>query len=265
MEKEPRKASEVLLELESKIDILLGIVKSQDLNNKIISNKLNTVMEKMERLEKQPTSPKITVEAVNTLPTSFNQMPQSESGKQIPVSSDFNLPLDEAPNGFRRTSRPETYAGDDAYLRPPPKVQAPKFPTQLPKNLPVKAEVIVPPAAINRTQGQVFPPPPMKDATTPANNVVQNAIPVMQRVVDANGKSVFLADVEITDLSTMQSVFKSRTNGTGKWMASLPIGAYRVIIRKRESLTKEKLEAAQDIQVDGSQSPLDLPLMIIKK
>jgi hypothetical protein len=48
-------------------------------------------------------------------------------------------------------------------------------------------------------------------------------------------------------------------------MASLPIGAYRVLIRKRESLTKEKLEAAQDIQVDGSQSPLDLPIMIIKK
>jgi hypothetical protein len=29
-------------------------------------------------------------------------------------------------------------------------------------------------------------------------------------------------------------------------------------------MNKEKLEAVQDIQVDGAQSPLELPMMIIK-
>lgn len=262
MEKEPRKATEVLLDLENKIEILLGIVKSQDLNIKVLSNKLNTLMEKMEKVP--ATAPKITVEAVNTFGSNpFNQAPVADTGKQIPVSSDFNLPVEESPTGFRRTSRPETYAGDNAYLTKPPKTQVePKFPTQIPK-MP-HAEIIVPPAALGRSVGQTFPSAKGKEST-PKEVITQNAIPVMQRVVDASGKSVFLADVEITDLSTMQQVFKNRTNGTGKWMASLPVGAYRVIIRKRESISKEKLEAAQDIQVDGSQSPLELPLMIIKK
>lgn len=264
MDKEPRKASEVLLELETKLDILLGIIKAQDLNNKIISNKLNAIMEK---LDKQPIAPpKITMEAANTV-NPFAQMAPVDPNKQIPVSADFNLPVEESPTGFRRNSRPETYAGDNAYLTKPPKPPEPKFPTQLPKMPPAppKVDIVVPPTALGRSNGQVFPPPPSKETAAQSQQLVQNAIPVMQRVVDANGKSVFLADVEITDLSTMQQVFKNRTNGTGKWMASLPIGAYRVTIRKRESVSKEKLEAAQDIQVDGSQSPLELPLMIIRK
>jgi len=262
MEQEPRKATEVLLDLESKIDTLLGIVKAQDLNIKVLSNKLNTVMEE---LKKQPVAPpKITIEAANMAPNPFNQPIPADAAKQIPVASDFNLAVEDSPNGFRRTSRPETYSGDNAYLnKQSAKNQVePKFPVQLPP----KAEVVVPPNALGRTQGQTFPPPGPKETTKPANQqIVQNAIPVMQRVVDANGKSVFLADVEITDLSTMEQVFKNRTNGTGKWMASLPIGAYRIVIRKREAVSKEKIEAAQDIQVDGMQSPLELPLMIIKK
>lgn len=264
MEQEPRKATDVLLDLESKIDTLLGIVKAQDLNIKVLSNKLNTVMEE---LKKQPVAPpKITVEAANTTPTPFNQPIPVDTSKQIPVAADFNLAVEDSPTGFRRTSRPETYAGDNAYLnkQAPKNVVQPKFPVQLPPNA-VKAEIVVPPNALGRTPGQTFPSS-TKDTNKPAKQqIVQNAIPVMQRVVDANGKSVFLADVEITDLSSMEQVFKNRTNGTGKWMASLPIGAYRIVIRKRDAISKNSLEAAQDIQVDGSSSPLDLPLMIIKK
>jgi hypothetical protein len=103
----------------------------------------------------------------------------------------------------------------------------------------------------------------MAEGDTPMSSG-QGQIPVMQRCVDKNGKSLFLAPVEIVDLSTGQPVFKTRTNGTGKWMASLGIGAYRVTITKQASMNKEKLEAVQDIQVDGAQSPLELPMMIIK-
>jgi hypothetical protein len=260
MEKEPRKASEVLLELESKLDMLVGLVRSQDLTIKVLSNKLNSLMEK---LDKQPTVPQIKVEAVNTMPNPFNQVPEPDPEKSIAIGADFNLPVDNSPTGFRRTSRPETYAGDNAYLpqssKQPPE---PRFPTQIPRPT-GQAEVIVP-ANINRQQGQAFPTTPQQATPTPPANT-GNAIPVSQRVVDGNGKSAFLANVEIIDLMTMQPVFKTRTNGTGKWSAPLPIGAYRVSIRKGESLTKEKLEAAQDIQVDGSTSPFELPLMIIKK
>jgi hypothetical protein len=260
MEKEPRKASDVLLDLEAKIEVLLGLVRAQDLTIKVLSNKLNSVMEKMDKQGAAP--PKIMVEAVNTSP--FAQAPAPDPEKSIPVSSDFNLPVEEKPNGFRRTSRPETYSGDNAYLPQMPKAPEPRFPTQNPRPS-GQAEVIVP-ANINRQAGEKFPPPPQSQKTEPPPHVSSGStIPVSQRVVDGNGKSAFLADVEITDLSTMQQVFKTRTNGTGKWSAPLPVGAYRVNIRKRESLTKEKLEAAQDVQVDGMTSPYELPLMIIKK
>lgn len=266
MDKEPRKASEVLLEIESKLDNLLGLIKSQELTNKIISNKLTAVLE---ALEKEPAAPpKITVEAVNTFSSVFNPEPIADPNKVLPVSADNNLPVEDAPLGFRRTSRPETYSGDNAYRQQVPKKQDEvKFPTQIPKAN-GKAEVVVNPAVLNRQAGQSLPPPsstPAPQENKQGPGVSQNVIPVSQRVVDATGKSAFLADVEVTDLSTMQSVFKTRTNGTGKWSAPLPIGVYRVIIRKRESLTKEKLEAAQDIQVDGMTSPFELPLMIIKK
>ena len=259
MEKEPRKASDVLLDLESKIDVLLGLIKAQDLTIKVLSNKLNTVMERMDKQGAAP--PKIMVEAVNTTP--FAHAPAPDPEKAIPVSADFNLPVEEKPNGFRRTSRPETYAGDNSYLPQMPKPAEPRFPTQIPRPS-GQAEVVVP-SNINRQVGEKLPSAPPKQAAPTHQVNSGNTIPVSQRVVDGNGKSAFLADVEITDLSTMQQVFKTRTNGTGKWSAPLPIGAYRVNIRKRESLTKEKLEAAQDVQVDGLTSPFELPLMIIKK
>ena len=47
-------------------------------------------------------------------------------------------------------------------------------------------------------------------------------------------------------------------------MAALGIGNYRVEIRKQGSSLKEKIEAVQDIQVDGRSSKLDLPMLIIK-
>ena len=93
---------------------------------------------------------------------------------------------------------------------------------------------------------------------------MQNSIPVVQRILNKDGKSVFLADVEITDLASSQSVYKGRTNGTGKWMASLGVGAYRVVIRKKESAQQARMEAIQDVQVDGSRSPLELQTLIIK-
>lgn len=241
---EPRKASEVLLALESKIDALLNIVKSQDLNIKILSNKLSNLMENM---SEKTSIPKIVVETV----TPFSQT--IDNSKKIAVSADFQLPSEDSPKGFRRTSRPETYDGEKDYFNQ--KQVHPKFPVQLPP----KAEVQVPSATV--------PAPKQVPELTKqpiAGQTVQNTVPVMQRVVDKNGKSVFLANVEITDLQTNLPIYKTKTNGTGKWMASLPVGNYKVLLNKRESLSKDKMEVAQNIEVDGSTPTLDLRPLIIK-
>jgi hypothetical protein len=279
MGQEPRKATEVLIDLESKVDVLLDVVRAQDLNIKVLSNKLNAVMEQLQKAPVAP--PKITVEAVQ-VPTQTNvfaQMPAGDPEKNIPVLAESTLPATSAPDGFRRNSRPETYVppsktplttyNDRANQAPPQQAQlmeGPKMPMQVPKPPPGRAsEVVVPAQATKKQTSQ--PPPSQAMPDIPVEQQAMNAkgsIPVMQRIVDKNGKSVFLANVEITDLSTNQPAFKTKTNGTGKWMASLGIGAYRVVISKRESLSKDKLEATQDIQVDGSQSPLELPLLLIK-
>lgn len=273
MTSEPRKASDILLELEQKLDTALNIIRTQDLNIKILSNKLNSILE---ALEKKTAEPKVMVEAVNTarVPVSpIQQMSQFDPERQVPVVAEAKLPVEVEPKGFRRTSRPETFAGDDAYLPSPPTAMETKFPVQVP-NMPkpppgrgpmspppgrtVEATVVAPtPKPVPVPEAQ---PMPQKQQVT----VVQNAVPVMQRVVNGSGKSLFLAEVEIIDLASMQQIYKTRTNGTGKWMASLGVGEYRVIIRKFEAATKEKLEVTQDIQVDGSQSPLELQTVIIK-
>lgn len=251
MEKEPRKATDVLLELESKIDIALNIIRTQDLNIKLLSNKLNSILEK---LEKQNSSAnKIVVEAVTASPST-----NIDLEKNISISSEDQIGLELKPQGFRRTSRPETFSGDDAYLSRAPEIMTAKYPVQIPNTKTTPAEFVVPNSVIEQKEASPVEEKP-KHKTTSGSSV-----PIIQRIVDKNGKSIFLADVEIIDLSNGEQVIKTRTNGTGKWMANLAIGNYRVMIRKRESVSKEKMEIGQDIYVDGSQSPLELQTMIIK-
>lgn len=279
---EARKATDVLLDLESKIDALLGEIRAQGLTSKILSNKLNDIITRLDKQQAGP--PKIIVETVQSppppaiVPPGFTQIPAGDPDRNIPFLAESKLPQDNSPKGFRRNSRPETYAKDKPPVQPPEL----QMPLQLPPNMPVGRQGTAAPPPGRGGDSQVFVPP---TATAPLSNKKgagavmatpqqepqnlaqvpgQGQVPVTQRCVDKNGKSIFLADVEILDMATSQVVFKTRTNGTGKWMASLGIGAYRVTIRKRESVSKEKIESVQDVQVDGSSSRLELPMLIIK-
>lgn len=239
MEKEPRKASEIILSMENKIDTLLGIVRSLDLNIKILSNKLNQLSEKREHAP-----PKITMEAVNTSSIARTSTMNSiiDPEKNILIDPEKSLQLEDAPKGFRRTSRPETFAGDNSYL--PRAKELPKSEVVVPdrNNAPIQSKTNVPQSNIN-------------------SPVV--IIPTMQRVVNRNNKSIFLADVEITNLETKE-VKRIRTNGTGKWTAPLQTGSYRVVVKKQEAASSEALEVVQDIKIDGKTSPLELSILIIK-
>jgi hypothetical protein len=203
------------------------------------------------------------------MPPGFTQLPAGEPERNIPFLAESKLPQDNSPQGFRRNSRPETYVKDKPPAQPP-ELQQVQMPMQMPPGMQAppgrgagsQVPSVQAPAMHSNKKGAgaVMAPPSSADAPL----MEQGQIPVTQRCVDKNGKSIFLADVEILDMATMQTIFKTRTNGTGKWMASLGIGAYRVTIRKRESVSKEKIESVQDIQVDGSSSRLELPMLIIK-
>jgi hypothetical protein len=266
MESEARKATDVLLDLESKVDQLLNIVKAQDLNIKILSNKLNEVMKS---LDKQPLAPpKITVEAVQSpvnQASIFTPSLLDDPEKFVPILAESKLPQENIPQGFRRTSRPEGYTKTKASPLPEQPAVAPQMPMQMPKPPPGRSfgETVLSAqqAPVPKNKAASPPPPPSSDSVSFSDH---NAIPIEQRVVNGSNKSIWLADVEILDTTDNSQVFKTRTTGTGKWSAALPVGVYRVIIRKRESVTKDKVENIQTITVDGTTVPLKLPTVIIK-
>lgn len=254
MENESRKASDILLDLEYKIISLTKMVGALDLNIKILSNKLNSILDKMAK--PAVVAPKITVEAVNSLPN-----------KNIDVSPDSNLQVENSPKGFRRNSR-SAYEGDDAFLPPKnPNIKEnnnatlPKLPAQIP---------VMPTKPANKEPGTDFFPAPIVANKNESEKISLNLkdssdriVPVMQRIVNNTGKSVFMADVEIVSLDTGK-IEKTRTGATGKWSAALKVGNYKVNIKKNESLTKEKIEISQNISVDGKEPRLELQTMIIK-
>lgn len=214
---ENRKATDVILDLEAKVDALLSIIRAQDLNIKLISNKLNSILVLLENTK----APQYAMEA-----------PKSND---IKISSENNILTDNAPKGFKRGSRTEN-------LPEPPK--------QIKITQDKPQEIIVPNKPEQAKQEEQI------------HNI--NKIPVIQRVVDGKGSSIFLADVEIFQLDTGKSISKTRTNGTGKWMASLLTGDYKVIINKRDAMTKEKVKTEQIIRIDGNSSTVELKTLIIK-
>ncbi len=233
MDNTPRKASDIILSLEQKVDQLLKHTSALDFNIKILSNKLNSVLDTLSQDKKQ--SPMF-VEApptpyTATAPLEPTTMPIMQPTTQsFPIVKEHSLQISTAPEGFRRTSRPDGATTPT----PTPTVNAPPVVQTVPS-----------------TQQQAMP--------TNANKVA-----VQQRVVDRNGKAIFLADVEIKDVSNGQVAHKGRTSSVGKWMAPLPAGRYQVTINKKEMATREQLEAIQNLVVDGNKTPLELQTIILK-
>lgn len=76
-------------------------------------------------------------------------------------------------------------------------------------------------------------------------------IPVQQRITYQDGKSVFMANVEIFD-SNATIVKKTRTNQIGNWLAALPVGDYTVKIEKAATSLKPKVELAYTVSVPST-------------
>lgn len=264
---EPRKATDVLLDLETKFDTLLDTVRGAVLNIQIVSNKINDLVVKVASIERaiatvqtMQQAKSITVEAVQKpppMPIVAKQPVDPE--RHIMITANNVLPQTNEPQGFRRTSRPETYAGDNAIL---PRVEKKPDPPQEIRLPPPKK----PPQPMQQPMQQVQAPQSdeveFPDATP--EDPSQGQVPTTQRCVDKNGKSIFLANVEIVEKVSGKTHAKTRTNGMGKWSASLPIGLYRVSITHKGSSINGALSAVQDVEVKGDKPVLELPVLIIK-
>ena len=237
MDNSPRKASDIILSLEQKIEQLIKSNNSLDLNLKILSNKINKVVEKLETTNVLAPSPIFSSNVLNASNSENTMETETDTfinhhndGQSVLIQKNEALTLSEEPTGFRRTSRPDT----------------------IKKNMP--ASIINAP----------IPAPVEVPQSIGSSYMNSSKVPVQQRVVDKNGKAMYMADVEIVNSDTRQMVFKGRTSAIGKWIAPLDIGQYKVTIKKHESATKEKIEISQNLLVDGSKTPLELPIVIAK-
>lgn len=218
---EPRKASDVLLALETKIDQLLGMHKTLDHNIKLLSNKVNNIMLSNGNLELKK-APEFTIEAPKT----------------ISIIKENQLSIEQAPVGFRRTSRPETFEQNNTS-----------------KDIPTSNIALA-----SKTIDKIDTSKDVAPIETP--NLPK--ISIHQRIVDKTGKAIYLANVNIKNLTTGESIYKGRTNNVGKYSALLPLGDYSISITKSEALDKPKIDELQKLIVDGASNPLNLQTLIIK-
>ncbi len=241
---EPRKATDILLEILMKLDQVIAFQRTQDLNVKIISNKLNNLISELEKL---PEGAEFKMNpSVEVPPLEFLPLP---------------LPVEQSPLGFRRTSRPETYTTPeqrDQTTRPMPKVEAADT-GKRPAQVAAPPQHVVPKPAPADDWKTISMPNMQSEENGPAGKVA-----VSQRLVDKNNKVIFLASVEIINKATNELALKTRTNSMGKWQAVLSPGTYTVNIAKSESMSKEKVQMNQEIRIDGKNSTQELPMVIAK-
>lgn len=214
---EKKLVSEIIVDLEKKMDQMLKMISALDLNIKIISNKLNLIKTNSTSIspEKYSISPTETIE--NNLIKSADKM-----GK-IPVSQ---TPLHTSKSNtdvVRRTNR-----ADAIPITPPNSVETINFKDY--------DDAVVSPNAF---------------------------IPITSKVVDSKGKGIFLAEIEILEIST-KKITKIRAKGDGRWETAVPIGNYELTVSKRIPGNKEKIVSKQSFVVDGSSIPLKLKEVELK-
>lgn len=110
---------------------------------------------------------------------------------------------------------------------------------------------------------QPLPETDKKNNSKPLN-INEKKIPVVQRVQDNNKKDLFMAEVNIFSESGEQ-ILKAKTNAMGKWQGQLFPGRYKIKITKMDTATQKKIEGEQHIIVSNTDSSLILNNFIINR
>ncbi len=241
---EPRKASEIILSLENKIDILMATIKSMELNIKILSNKLNLLSEKIDATPRE--QPKAA------------SVGKFEAVDMVPVEYPIEEVLEQNPQGFRRTSRPETYQKsndilENGVLAP---VQVPFLNTKIPVQPQINKEV-EPTVVFKNYEEKVVSPTEVKIDT---NN--SQVIAVSQRVMDSTNKSLFLASVKVyNSQNDVISPSDLKTDHMGKWKMILTPGKYTVEVNKLSGKDRVELQKKVSIEITGKEKEVILPTL----
>jgi len=111
---EPRKASDILLSLEEKVNTLTKIVSVYDMNTKLILDRVNKMYSYIEKLQKEMDEER--------LPKGGEFVAEPEI---VQTSTEHLITMTENPVGVRRTARAESYAPDATQTMPATPVAVP--------------------------------------------------------------------------------------------------------------------------------------------
>lgn len=243
---------QMILSLKSTLDLILNYCKSQELNLKILSNKINLLNEKLLNNPVHSSPGKATIEPADFV---VQHADRQNNSKEIRISPDFNLSVDSAPQGPRRTSRQDDSDFED-YSKTNTMAEPTEHPLSQSKKVFKPIENVEKKESVNDNSNNVeFKHPKL---------TLAESVQVTQRVLGKSNNSLFLAEVEVRSAENDELVHRTRTNGIGKWVGTLSPGKYRVTIKKMGGAGKEVLKVSQDIQIDGIKSLVDLPELHIK-
>lgn len=230
--KDTRKMSDIILSLEDKITVLVKTIAVQEMNNRLI----------LDRLNKLVTQNNVMQQSNTTVANSQSKIANTEAiitNKQSTLASSIVSPTQEIN-----------------------KLPQPIQPTE---NLAVQFEDFKSKKVTNRSVSKSKETPQVNSENIQSVKT-GNKIPVSQRITDQQGKDLFMADVIITDLDTNEIVSKTKTTAIGKWTAYLPIGNYSVHITKIiDANTLNKIESLQEIEINPTMKSLQLPIAIIQR
>jgi len=251
-----RKASDIILELESKINSLTKLIESMDFNLKLISNKLNKLVATTDNNKLHKVSAYVS-----------EQPPITNKFEELKKSQSEEFEIDKTPNGQRRVSRPtqNNFSG----------------PIQVPLSNSVKFvsnsdnsdEEFKGFKSNVKTINKDNLKKPVNENVNPAKEVKVetqkevvndgNLIKVSQRVFNEHGKAEFFADVSIQQLPSLDKIKGTRTTGTGLWSVMIPQGIYRVSIKTKQPVVGSSRINSFDINLDGTKKEIDLDKLII--
>lgn len=217
---EDRKATDVLLQIESKVDELLSYIKADNLADKIILERLRIVTESLEKLLLKPSNVSV-----------------SDIGKKpnLSVSADFTKPTTNVVSEQQQRQLSDKISITTLSLK-----------DKIKKAMDDAKE---------DTASLEFPT--AKEKSKEKNTDKQ--ISVQQKITDIEGSNLFMANVEIFDLNDVL-IKKTKTNQTGKWLAQLPVGAYNVNVTKVGANNKPSINVKYSIEITNENSNLELPI-----
>jgi|ERR1700722_9716887 len=223
-----RKASDVLIAIEDKVNTLIKIMSSYDMNMKLVLDRTNKIHNYISRLE---------AEEAAMLSQQDSVAGSDDDKAVVQTSADHVITVADAPSGPRRAARAESYT--------PMQIPVPPQPQQVPVQ-------------------QQAPAAPQQVSMAEKPGSSDKKVPVTQRITDNTGKDLFMAEVNLLN-DKKELVLKTKTNATGKWQAHVKPGKYHVHIIKTDTATKNKIEAMQELNIPNSDSVVMLPTAIIKR